>query len=328
ASLAELASLADAPSRDAADLGRLVPLGAGYNQPQETEPAARRRGDAPLPDERADAPVPDKSADAPLADGPIREALVARGVVVRYGDVIAVRGVNLTLQQGSVTALMGRNGSGKSSLLWALQGSGPRQSGMVDVQGKDPGAVPAREARELVGLVPQSASDLLYLETVDAECAAADRESDREAGACRAVLDRIAPGVDGRCPPRDVSGGQRRSLVRAVQLVAAPDALMLDGRTRGLDYRAKAGLAGIVRELAASGKAVVVATHDVEFVAHVAQRVVVMAEGEVVADGPAAEVIGASPMFAPQVAKVLGPPWLTVEQVAAARAGIPAGGAG
>ncbi|WP_256838319.1 ABC transporter ATP-binding protein [Ornithinimicrobium faecis] len=258
--------------------------------------------------------------DAPSSD----PALVARKIVVRYGDVLAVRGVDLTLESGTVTALMGRNGSGKSSLLWALQGSGPRHSGTVDVQGQDPGAVSAKVARELVGLVPQSASDLLYLETVDAECDAADAESDREAGATRALLDRIAPGIDGGRHPRDLSEGQRLSLVLAVQLVAAPDVLMLDEPTRGLDYRAKEELARIVGELAATGKAVVVATHDVEFVATVAQRAIVMAEGEIVADGTAAEVIGASPMFAPQVAKILGQPWLTVSQVVQARLGIPA----
>lgn len=269
--------------------------------------------------------VGDRNTTRPVASGSV--ALGASKVVVRYGDVVAVRGVGLDLEAGSITALMGRNGSGKSSLLWALQGSGPRHSGKVTVQGKDPGALSAREARALVGLVPQSASDLLYLETVDAECAAADAESDREPGACRALLDRIAPGIEGEHHPRDLSEGQRLSLVLAIQLVAAPDVLMLDEPTRGLDYRAKEELAAIVSELADAGKAIVIATHDVEFVAGVAHRVVVMAEGEIVADGDAGDVIGASPMFAPQVAKILGPPWLTVRQVAAARGGIPAGGA-
>ncbi|WP_114908080.1 ABC transporter ATP-binding protein [Ornithinimicrobium murale] len=267
----------------------------------------------------------DSGRPSASARGP---ALLARKVVVRYGDVLAVRGVDLTLESGTVTALMGRNGSGKSSLLWALQGSGPRHSGTVEVQGQDPGAVSARVARELVGLVPQSASDLLYLETVDAECGAADEESGRDVGTTRALLDRIAPGIVGDRHPRDLSEGQRLSLVLAVQLVAAPDVLMLDEPTRGLDYRAKDELARIVGELAATGKAVVVATHDVEFVATVAQRAIVMAEGEIVADGTAAEVIGASPMFAPQVAKILGQPWLTVSQVIEARLGILTGGVG
>ena len=94
--------------------------------------------------------------------------------------------------------------------------------------------------------------------------------------------------------------------------------LLLDEPTRGLDYGAKHRLAEILTELAAAGRAVLVSTHDVEFVATVAGRVVVMADGEVVADGPAQDVIGSSPMFAPQVAKVLAPAgWLTVDQVAA-----------
>jgi energy-coupling factor transport system ATP-binding protein len=95
--------------------------------------------------------------------------------------------------------------------------------------------------------------------------------------------------------------------------------MLLDEPTRGLDYGAKAALAVLLRELAEDGRAVMVSTHDVEFVATVADRVVVMAQGEVVADGPTAEVVVASPAFAPQTAKILAPaPWLTVADVAAA----------
>lgn len=95
--------------------------------------------------------------------------------------------------------------------------------------------------------------------------------------------------------------------------------VLLDEPTRGLDYHAKRRFAAILRELASQGNAIVLATHDVEFVASVAHRVVVMAEGEVVADGPTKDVIVASPAFAPQVAKVLAPQeWLTVDEVAEA----------
>ena len=92
---------------------------------------------------------------------------------------------------------MGRNGSGKSSLLWALQGSGRRQSGRVEVEGRDPGRLSAADARALVGLVPQTASDLLYLTTVAAELEQADRESDASDSApAGELLDRLAPGID------------------------------------------------------------------------------------------------------------------------------------
>lgn len=247
-----------------------------------------------------------------MAGSPV---LTSSGVVVRYGPTVAVRGVDLDLHGGKVVAIMGRNGSGKSSLLWALQGSGPRQGGLVRVNGVDPHGQPSAKARKLVGLVPQTASDLLYLETVAAECAAADAESDAEPGQCRALLDRLAPDIDPARHPRDLSEGQRLALVLAVQLSAAPPIMLLDEPTRGLDYTAKAALGTMIAGLAAEGRAVVVATHDVEFAATVAHRVIVMAEGEIVSDGPTAEVLGSSPAFAPQVAKILGADWLTVAEV-------------
>ncbi|MCU1675119.1 MAG: cobalt/nickel transporter ATPase, partial [Frankiales bacterium] len=157
------------------------------------------------------------------------------------------------------------------------------------------------------------------LDTVAAELAQADRESARPAGTADALLTSLLPDVDRDAHPRDLSEGQRLALVLAVQLAAAPDVLLLDEPTRGLDYAAKARLTAVLRRLAAAGTAVAVSTHDVEFVAGTCDRVVVMAEGEVVADGPTADVVLASPTFAPQVAKVLSPrPWLTVSDVAAA----------
>jgi energy-coupling factor transporter ATP-binding protein EcfA2 len=101
--------------------------------------------------------------------------------------------------------------------------------------------------------------------------------------------------------------------------------VLLDEPTRGLDYGAKDRLRAVLHELAGSGHAVVVATHDVEFVAATADEVVVLADGEVVAAGRTDEVIGASPAFAPQVAKVLQPEvWLTVDEVARALGRVPA----
>ncbi|GLZ40751.1 ATP-binding cassette domain-containing protein [Actinokineospora sp. NBRC 105648] len=270
-----------------------------------------RRAATPL---RADlGPAPRRTQ--PLTGPPV---LSGSGVVVRYGPAVAVRGVDLDLRAGEVLAMMGRNGSGKSSLLWALQGSGPRQGGTVRVGGVDPKQLSSAKARELVGLVPQTASDLLYLETVSGECAAADAESGAEPGACRALLDRLAPGIDPARHPRDLSEGQRLALVLAVQLSAAPRVMLLDEPTRGLDYPAKAALGAMIAALTAEGRSVVVATHDVEFVATIADRVVVLAEGEIVSDGPTAEVLGGSPAFATQVAKILGAEWLTVADVAAA----------
>jgi energy-coupling factor transport system ATP-binding protein len=243
-------------------------------------------------------------------------ALEARGIIVRFGAVVAVRDVDIELNAGEIVALMGRNGAGKSSLLWAIQGSGARHGGRVDVSGRDPADLGPAESRARVGLVPQTPSDLLYLDSVDEELARADAESRAEPGSSRVTLDRIAPGIAGPTHPRDLSEGQRLALVLAVQLAARPAVLLLDEPTRGLDYSAKHELGLVLRALADSGHAIAIATHDVEFVAVTAHRVVVMAEGEIVADGPTENVIVASPAFAPQVAKIVAPrPWLTVEQL-------------
>jgi len=97
--------------------------------------------------------------------------------------------------------------------------------------------------------------------------------------------------------------------------------VLLDEPTRGLDYGAKTRLVASLRSLAAERHGVLVATHDVELVAELADRVVVIADGELVTDGPADAVLAGSPAFAPQVAKVMHPqPWLTVADVAAALA--------
>ena len=258
------------------------------------------------------------------------EVLVARDLGVSYGRLPVLRGVDLTLAAGRVTALMGRNGSGKSTLLWALQGSRRRTTGSVRVGddptagrgpatgAQDPAALGAEGRRRLVGLVPQTAADLLYLETVHEECRASDREAGAPSGTAAGLLERLAPGIDPEGHPRDLSEGQRLALVLAVVLTAEPRVVCLDEPTRGLDYPGKRALADVLAELASDGRAILVATHDVEFVAQVADRVVVLADGEVVSEGPTARVVAESPAFAPQVHKILGAGWLTVDQVVAA----------
>ena len=261
------------------------------------------------------------AVNSPL-DAGSKPELTAKNITVRYGDLVAVAKVSTELSPGQIVALMGRNGSGKSSLLWALQGSGPRESGSVTVQSNDPASLSPGQARALVGLVPQTPTDLLYLATVQAECSQADQDAQQTDGTCEQLLHRIVEGIDPQAHPRDLSEGQKLALVLAIQLCAKPRVLLLDEPTRGLDYRAKEHLTKLLQELAAQGHAILVCTHDVEFVASTADRVLVMAAGEIVADGPTADVVVASPAFAPQVAKILNPqPWLTVEAVADALRG-------
>jgi energy-coupling factor transport system ATP-binding protein len=211
---------------------------------------------------------------------------------------------------------MGRNGAGKTTLLATMAGMRPARSGQVRVAGQAPAALSGRALLRAVGLVPQEPADLLYATTVGAECTDADSGADVAAGTAAAILGVLSPGIDPATHPRDLSEGQRLALALAVVLAAAPPVLLLDEPTRGLDYGAKRRLVLLLRGLRASGHAVVMATHDVELVAEVATRVAVIADGEIVADGSTGTVVRSSPLFAPQVAKILTPePWLTVDQV-------------
>ncbi|MEV5582168.1 ATP-binding cassette domain-containing protein [Streptomyces parvus] len=238
------------------------------------------------------------------------------GLGVRRGRVEALRRVTLTVAPGETVALMGRNGAGKSTLLGALVGMIEPTAGTVRVGGLAPARTDPRAMVRRVGLVPQEPRDLLYADTVAAECAAADRDAGAAEGTCRALVSELLPGVGDGTHPRDLSEGQRLALALALVLTGRPPLLLLDEPTRGLDYAAKARLVGVLRGLAADGHAIVLATHDVELAAELAHRVVILADGEVVADGPTGQVVVSSPAFAPQTAKILAPQeWLTVSQV-------------
>ncbi|MEU0167765.1 ATP-binding cassette domain-containing protein [Streptomyces iakyrus] len=242
-----------------------------------------------------------------------------RALSVTRARIQALHDITLTITPGETIALMGRNGAGKSTLLNALVGLVKPTSGTVRVGEATPHRTAPKDLVRKVGLVPQEPRDLLCADTVAAECAAADQDAGADPGTCRALVTELLPGVTDDTHPRDLSEGQRLALALAVVLTARPPLLLLDEPTRGLDYAAKARLVAVLRALAAEGHAIVLATHDVELAAEIAHRVVLLAEGEVIADGPTAEVVVSSPSFAPQVTKILAPQhWLTVAQVSEA----------
>lgn len=250
------------------------------------------------------------------------EPLVSvQGLSARYGSLVALREVSLDVVAGEVVAVMGRNGAGKSTLLAHIAGLREPSGGSVRVVGRDPHELPAKELVRKVALVPSDPGMLLYHESVAEECVAADRDAALPPGTTAALVADLVGGVGPDDHPRDLSEGQRLAVALGVVMAPAPPVLLLDEPTRGLDYAAKQRLIAIVRTLAAEGHAILLASHDVELVAELADRVIVVADGDLVADGPAREVVCQSPIFAPQVAKVLAPArWLTVAEVAEAMA--------
>jgi len=284
-------------------------------------------------------PLPLSVRDARRAAGPLRDLLVgstphlravapsarvlmsADDLSAHYGSHAALRRVTTSVHAGEIVALMGRNGAGKSTLLNAIVGLGPNIDGRILVGGHDPRTLTGPALLSAVGLVPQEPGDLLEATTVADECRAADRDAGCEPGTARALLALMAPSIEDGTHPRDLSEGQRLLLALCVILAARPPLLLLDEPTRGLDYPTKARFARVLVDLAEAGHAIVLATHDVELVAEAADRVLILADGEIVADGPTLDVVTSSPMFAPQVAKIMSPAtWLTVDQVSAALA--------
>ena len=244
-------------------------------------------------------------------------------IEIKYQQKIALKKVSTTINAGEIVALMGRNGAGKSSLIETIAGLKKPDTGHVRVRGLDPSAIKGKERRRAIGYVPQEPSDLLYLQSVQEECEAADRESLIEIGSTFSFLNRLVPNISLATHPHDLSEGQRLALALAIVLAGNPQLLILDEPTRGLDYQAKALFSLALKEYAAKFNCpVLLATHDVELVAELADRVIFLAEGEIVADGSTLDVLLSSPAFAPQVAKIMSPkPWLTVDDVLAAIAG-------
>ena len=234
-----------------------------------------------------------------------------------HGNILPVlTDVNLTVQAGEKVAILGRNGAGKSTLLATFVGLKSPDKGVLTLGGHKPSELSSHSLSRLVGFVPQEPGDLLFSESVSAECVANDKDRGLIAGTTRNLLNIITPEIDHELHPRDLSEGQRLALALAVVAAAEPPLLLLDEPTRGLDYRAKARLGTILRKLANAGHAIVLATHDVELVAEIADRVVVLAEGELVANGDTEEVLTASPSFAPQIQKILAPSrFMTIHDV-------------
>jgi energy-coupling factor transport system ATP-binding protein len=239
------------------------------------------------------------------------------GFAVELERRAVLRDVNLTVREGEFVALMGRNGSGKTTLLRTMLGFQNVRQGRIRVGGVDRTGGDPADLGGMIGYVPQQPGSIFFQERLIDELrfTARQRGVDTNMGA---LLDRLGLGWAAERHPRDLSGGERQRAALATILAGQPRVLVLDEPTRGMDPWHKRELIGILRSVQAEGVAVIMATHDVEMVADAADRVVLLGDGSVVVDGPPAEVLADSLTFSTQVNKVLGGPWLTVDEVLAA----------
>jgi len=225
-----------------------------------------------------------------------RVTIEARNVYFSYPNgVEALNGVSLKIMPGEFLAIMGENGAGKTTFVKHFNGLLRPSKGDIFLEGKNiAGASVASLARK-VGLVFQYPDDQLFSESVEEEIAFALRNFgfDKTTIEKRTVwvLDFLGLTRYREASPFTLSGGERKRVALASVLAWDPEVLVLDEPTIGQDYAQKERLRNLLLELRARGKTLVIVTHDVEFVAECKPRVVLMARGQITADGPAERIL-------------------------------------
>jgi energy-coupling factor transport system ATP-binding protein len=266
---------------------------------------ARRLGIEPVPLTLGEAPVLPGYAITPREEGraPGDALLSVRGLYVRYGDLEALRGVDLEVAEGEIVALAGPNGSGKTSLFRAIAGTvAPVAGSMLWRRGAMPRDIAGRTA--LTGYLPQDPALAFYRDSLEQEVAVSLANRRVPANALDVLGRWRLAGVAHR-NPRDLSAGQQERAALATMLAHQPPLWLLDEPTRGADVAAHRQLACTLREHAARGGAAVVATHDVESAAQWATRVVGLDGGRVAFDLPARKALGHDGPLPTQVARLV-----------------------
>lgn len=224
--------------------------------------------------------------------------------------------INLAFYPGQLTVILGENGAGKSTLLKVINGLLKPQRGKVFLEERDVTGQRAETLSDRIGFLSQDPNDYLFHDTVQEEVGfGLQVRGRREPGRVDETLQRLEIAHLALTHPRDASGGERQRIALGSVLVTDPPVLLLDEPTRGLDTLMKGHLAGLLKSLQGQGKTVVVVTHDVEFAAEVGGRVVILSDGQVVADGSRNDVLSDSLYYAPQVNRLfrgLAPGILTV----------------
>ena len=262
-------------------------------------------------------------ASAPAAAGAhtnMAPLLDVRHIDFGYGPQPVLKEVSLQVRAGEVLALLGRNGSGKSTLLKCIIGLNKPKRGEVRLDGTSTAGQSVAQLSQRIGYLPQDPNALLFADTVAEELAITLRNHHVPAAELQprvaAALHQLGLADKAQRYPRDLSTGERQRVAFGAITITQPRVLLLDEPTRGLDYAAKRQLVRLLSEWRVAGTAIVLVTHDVEMAAEIADRVAVLSQGEVIAEGAPAEVLATSPWFAPQISRLFpATPWLTVEDV-------------
>ena len=240
------------------------------------------------------------------------------GLYADYGGEPVLQGASLQLAAGQITALMGRNGTGKTTLLRSIVGLHQCRSGDISLNGQSINERPASEICREIGYLPQRPDDLLFADTVAEELQVTLRNhglTESPPLDCEALLASLGLETLASLYPRDLSVGQRQRVALAAIMVTKPQVLLLDEPTRGLDAALKRALLSLLRQWCRDGIAVLISTHDVELVAEAADAVLLLEGGHIAASGCPEDVLPLLGDNGPQMAQLLpGAHCVTVDQ--------------
>jgi energy-coupling factor transport system ATP-binding protein len=240
-----------------------------------------------------------------------------RKLTLAYGKYTVLHDISFEVRPGEITVLMGRNGTGKSTLLRSLMGLHQPAGGSAMVVHHDVCRIRVDSLGQLVGFLPQRASSLLVHETVAEELAFSAKQRQVPSWQVNEFFNYFDLDRNRNRHPHELSSGEQERVALATALMGGPRVLLLDEPTRGMDYLRKAELAKLLGQLSERGVAVLIATHDVEMAAQIATRVMLLGDGQLIAEGAPREILAGSVTFGTQINKVLSDGYLTVEDVVA-----------
>ena len=224
------------------------------------------------------------------------------------GEKDVLKNISFKVYEGDMIALMGKNASGKTTLVKLMNGIVKQRKGKIELFGKKINDYSLDELIQKVGIVFQDPNLHLFNDTVQEEVAFVLRNLGMEKELIdkkvEEILKRFKIYQYRKSYPHDLSGGERQRVALASVLVSEPEILILDEPTRGMDYYLKKELISYLREKA---KTVIMVTHDVETAAEFADRVVLLSEGNIISDGNKRDVLSKALLFSPQINRLVQP---------------------
>jgi energy-coupling factor transport system ATP-binding protein len=249
---------------------------------------------------------------------PAKPILSIQNLSVELTKVPILQNIHFDLAPGERLVIMGPNGAGKSTLLRSLVGLVKPSKGKIQFRGKDITNTNTASLSQHIGLLPQDPNALLFSETVfqELEHTLKNHKQPVNPKVIMDLLRQLSLHQESERYPRDLSSGERQRVALGAVCITKPSLLLLDEPTHGLDPDAKNNLISLLKTWNQAGMSFILVTHDVEFAAAFAQRVIILEEGKITAQGQPQTILKQNPIFTPQIMQLFPETgWMTLNDL-------------